>query len=117
MTAVQWPTSTLSSLIPRLTGEDAQFAQAAHAPAIRSEQQVDNNGSHMWASGIGKANNESSSSKRRGDCEASEDKGVPQRRRIDPSSTQTRSPNAVSSNISSLEGVQMTIMEMNAPLK
>ncbi|MED6167823.1 hypothetical protein PIB30_006473 [Stylosanthes scabra] len=73
-------------------GEDAQFAQAAHAPAIRSEQQVNNNGSHIWASGIGigKANGESSSNKRRGDCEASEDKGVPHRCRIDPPSTQTR---------------------------
>ncbi|MED6160858.1 hypothetical protein PIB30_055230 [Stylosanthes scabra] len=86
-----------------IDGEDDHFV-----PGTELNQE----GSHLWATGITKSNGDTSSRKWRADCEASNDK----RRRIEAPSADTVAPNGNASYVPNLEGVQITTLEVNTPL-
>ncbi|MED6109606.1 hypothetical protein PIB30_035303 [Stylosanthes scabra] len=93
-------------------GEDEHFVPETLGTAVTPHNMIHNHGSHLWAIGIAKSNGESSSSKRREDCEASEDK----RRRIEAPLPETGSPNGSTNYVPTLQRVQITALEVNAPL-
>ncbi|MED6132594.1 hypothetical protein PIB30_020421 [Stylosanthes scabra] len=114
-------------IVPNSPDEDQElqtFQRPPKEPTQDNQHPIHNNGNNMWPSGIAKPSGKGSSRKRTADCEASEDKGLPQRRRLDgPSQAVTQAganrgggvhdPNA--RGILTLQGADIATMPINPP--